>query len=242
MTEGFDNVYEDDDRASSYARLDYPGTYYLAFRDLPRIIGHVTAGARALDFGCGAGRSTRFLRERGFDVVGVDISAAMLDRARREDPDGDYRLVGPGDLKSLAGSQFELILAAFPFDNIPQATKTPLLGQLADLLARDGRLLNLVSSPELYRNEWASFSSRDFPANRQASDGDVVELIMLDVPDRRPVQDVLCSDAAYRRIYAEAGLAVRAVHRPLGTADDPHEWVTEAVIPPWAIYQLVRAD
>ena len=32
-----DNFYEDDTRADSYARLEFPGTYYLAFRDRLRV-------------------------------------------------------------------------------------------------------------------------------------------------------------------------------------------------------------
>jgi len=57
----FQNVYEDEQRAASYARLEYPGTYYLAYRDLPKIISTHVKGRKAIDFGCGAGRSTRFL-------------------------------------------------------------------------------------------------------------------------------------------------------------------------------------
>jgi hypothetical protein len=34
----FTNVYEDAKRAESYARLEFPGTYYLAYRDIPGII------------------------------------------------------------------------------------------------------------------------------------------------------------------------------------------------------------
>jgi hypothetical protein len=40
----FINVYEDQRRAESYAQLEFPGTYYLAFRDLPEIIRRHTAG------------------------------------------------------------------------------------------------------------------------------------------------------------------------------------------------------
>jgi len=34
----FGNVYEDQERARAYATLQFPGTYYLAFRDLPALI------------------------------------------------------------------------------------------------------------------------------------------------------------------------------------------------------------
>ena len=83
----FGNVYEDEERASAYATLQFPGTYYLAFRDLPALIRR--HGSRALDFGCGTGRSTRFLRNLGLKVIGVDISQAMLDQARALDPSGE---------------------------------------------------------------------------------------------------------------------------------------------------------
>ena len=97
-TEGFSNVYDDPARAKAYAELEFPGTYYLAYRDLPSIVAEHVQGRMAIDFGCGAGRSTRFLRRLGFDVVGVDVAAHMLDRARERDPQGDYRLVPDGDL------------------------------------------------------------------------------------------------------------------------------------------------
>lgn len=70
----FANVYHDDARAAAYATLDFPGTYYLAFRDLQAMIGQRAHSVSALDFGCGTRRSTRFLRRLGFDAVGIDIS------------------------------------------------------------------------------------------------------------------------------------------------------------------------
>jgi SAM-dependent methyltransferase len=116
----FTNTYEDDEYASAYAKLEFPGTYYLAFRDLPAIFAAHVTGQEGLDFGCGAGRSTRFLRKLGFEAVGVDIAEPMVRRARAIDPEGDYRLVADGDLSALAGVSFDLVLAAFPFDNIPR--------------------------------------------------------------------------------------------------------------------------
>ena len=59
--------------------------------------------------------------------------------------------------------------------------------------------MSLVSSPDIYVNEWASFSTREFAGEpSRAQDGDIVRIVMLDVEDRRPVEDVLCADAGYR--------------------------------------------
>jgi SAM-dependent methyltransferase len=238
-TRPFRNVYEDDRRASAYADLEFPGTYYLAFRDLPALFQRHVCGKVALDFGCGAGRSTRFLKDLGWAVLGVDISEPMLIRAKARDPDGEYALIPDGDLSELRERRFDLVLCAFTFDNI--ATQTRRLGLfegLGRLLARDGRIVNLVSAPEIYVNEWTSFSTKEFPENRSAKTGDTVRIVMLDVPDQRPVEDVLWTDSAYRELYAAAGLELLETHQPLGKASDPRAWISESRVSPWAIYVL----
>lgn len=117
------NCYEDANRANAYATLEFANTYYLAFRNLPGILTEHVTGKRALDFGCGTGRSTRLLQRLGFDVTGVDISEDMLRIARATDPSGNYRLVPGDNLDELAAGSFDLVLSAFPFDNIPGGMK-----------------------------------------------------------------------------------------------------------------------
>jgi SAM-dependent methyltransferase len=242
MSEAFDNVYDDAERARAYADLEFPGTYYLAFRDLPALLRRHVRGTRALDFGCGTGRSTRLLRSLGFRVIGVDVSDFMLAQARARDPQGDYRLVAGDQLGGFDGGTFDLICAAFTFDNIPtDEKKASALGELGRLLAPGGRLLVVVSSPAIYCHEWASFSTRDYPANRSARDGDRVHIVMLDVPDRRPVVDVLCSDARYRELFEAAGLSAIDTVRPLASGTEHVQWVSETTVPPWTIYVLGSA-
>ena len=197
MNRTFENVYEDEERARAYATLQFPGTYYLAFRDLPVLIRRYNHGSRALDFGCGTGRSTRFLRNLGLSVVGADISQTMLDQARALEPSGEYHLVRDNIAGEFAHGSLDVVLAAFTFDNMPTEAKADALSALRTLLASDGCLLLVVSAPAIYVNEWASFSTRDFPENRHACDGDRVRIIMLDVRDHRPVADVFCTDALY---------------------------------------------
>lgn len=235
----FQNVYEDEERARAYADLGFPGTYYLAFRDIPQLLAQHVAGKAALDFGCGAGRSTRFLRAHGFDVIGADISEAMLREAALRDPQGTYLLLRQDDLSPLRDRRFDLILSAFTFDNIPtRERRIGLFRQLAQHLTARGRLVNLVSSPEIYLNEWLSFSTRDFPENRNAASGERVRITMLDVPDRRPVEDILWTDRDYAETFAAAGLELLEVHRPLGSNADPFRWVSEYTISPWTVHVL----
>lgn len=233
------NVYEDRRRAEAYAKLKYPGTYYLAFRDIPAIISEHVKGKSAIDFGCGAGRSTRFLKELGFTAVGVDISVEMIEKAREADPQGEYSLIEDGDFSGLVAGGHDLVLSAFTFDNIPtMKRKIGIFRGLRGLLKDDGVIVNLVSSPEIYLHEWASFSTKGFPNNRLAKSGDQVKIVMTDVEDSRPVVDIVWSDDDYSRVYAAAGLGMIEKHRPLAKENEPYEWVTETQVAPWVIYVL----
>jgi len=235
----FPNVYDDSERARAYATLEFPGTYYLAYRDLPALIAEHVTGPKALDFGCGAGRSTRFLKKLGFDAIGIDISSSMISLAAQADPGGTYRLLGDGDLTGLEPGRFDLILSAFAFDNIPDVGKrSELLRGLRSLLNDHGRIILLGSTPDIYTHEWASFSTKDFPENRSAKSGEPVRIVMKDVTDARPVIDVVWFHEDYLKLFGASELELVAHHRPLGHENDPCEWLTETTIAPWIIYVL----
>jgi SAM-dependent methyltransferase len=238
----FHNTYDDETRAAAYAELEFGGTYILAFRDLPRLMARHAPGRRALDFGCGTGRSSRFLRDQGYEVTGVDISAEMVKRARVMDPTGDYRVIVDGDFRSLERGNYDLILAAFPFDNIPgRDKKVELFSGLARLLSEEGCVVNLVSTPEIYTHEWVTFSTRAFAENHEARCGDIVRIVTTDYSDSRPVEDIIWPDADYRSVYAEADLEVLHHDRPLARGDEDVEWVSELQVAPWSRYVLGKA-
>lgn len=231
------NAYEDAQRAATYARLEFPGTYYLAYRDLPEIIRRHVSGDRAVDFGCGTGRSTRFLQGLGFTTTGIDISGEMIALAREADREGRYRLIEEGKLEGVPERAAHLVLSAFTFDNVPDlARKETILRGLVGLLADGGRIVNLVSSPEIYLHEWASFSTRDYPENAGARSGDKVRIIITDTDDPRPVEDVVCTETDYRALAHRVGLRSLEVARPLGRPEDPCAWVSEETIAPWMIH------
>jgi len=240
---GFSNVYEDAKRADAYAKLEFPGTYYLAYRDLPRIIFEHVKGRKAIDFGCGTGRSTRLLQKLGFDTIGVDIAEDMIKEARTIDAKGDYRLVEDGDLSQLNDDACDLVLSVFTFDNIPTMDKkVKNFREFGRLLNSDGRIVSLVSSPEIYTHEWASFSTKDFPENKNAKSGDKVRIIITDIEDKRPVEDVVWTDEYYRETYKRSGLKLVKTYKPLAKEDEPYEWVNETKVAPWVIYVLKNEE
>jgi hypothetical protein len=69
----------------------------------------------------------------------------------------------------------------FTCDNIPGfERKVRLFRDLGALLNAAGKLVSVVSSPEIYLHEWASFSTKDFPENRLARSRDIVRIITTD--------------------------------------------------------------
>ncbi len=240
---GFINSYQSVTFAENYSRLDFSNTHYLAFRDLPEIYSARVKGTKALDFGCGAGRSTRFLSGLGFEPIGVDISPEMVAKAREIDPLGDYRVIPDDDMIALPRESFSLIQSAFTFDNIPgMDTKVRLFSDLRGLLKQDGILVNIVSSPEIYVHEWASFSTRDFNENRTAKPGDTVKTLTTDFADRTPCLDIYWPHESYLEVFSRAGLEIVEMRKPLANGDEPYRWVSETRIAPWVVYVLRRSN
>ena len=59
----------------------------------------------------------------------------MLDQARALDPSGEYHLICNNIAGEFAPGSFDIILAAFTFDNMPAETKAEVLSALRILLA-----------------------------------------------------------------------------------------------------------
>jgi SAM-dependent methyltransferase len=233
------NSWNNEQIAKEYAELEFHNTYHLAYRDLPEIISKHVSANKALDFGCGTGRSTRFIEMLGFDVIGIDIAENMLAQARQINPTGHYELVTNNNYAHLGIGQFDFIQSIFTFDNIfGLETRLNILKNLIKLLKPEGKMICLDANPMLYHNESASFSTKDFPENRTAKTGDTVKVIMNDLEDKTPIADVYWTENDYLELFKQAGFKVEATYRPLGKANEPFNWIMETTIPPWLIFVL----
>jgi SAM-dependent methyltransferase len=71
---------------------DWGRRYVLDAPMLQRVRGR--GFQRAVDIGCGEGRFCRMLKAEGIDSIGIDPTRALIEHARRRDPEGDYRIAG----------------------------------------------------------------------------------------------------------------------------------------------------
>jgi SAM-dependent methyltransferase len=141
-------------------------------------------GDRVVDVGCGAGRHACLLRERGFDVVGVDLSPRLLRLARHQWEQRNPTRPGPawvpGDMRCLPnagpfdGAIF-LDHAFGVFDDDAEHLAT--LSGLVDQLRGPGRVVFELLNPYW----WARHNvTRHYPPGALATDHDVVRSYRFD--------------------------------------------------------------
>lgn len=93
------------------------------------LVDGVPAGSRVLDLGCGTGVPTaRQLTDAGLDVLGIDLSARMIELARQRVPSATFRQLDIADLRpgpeSFAGVTAFFSLLMLPRAEIPEALTT----------------------------------------------------------------------------------------------------------------------
>ena len=101
------------------------------------------AGARILDLPCGFGRHAALLARRGFRVVGVDLSRAMLVEARRRFPEGPRLRFRRGDMRRIAfREEFDAVVNLYTsFGYFSPRQNEAVLRRMARALRPGGRLL-----------------------------------------------------------------------------------------------------
>jgi SAM-dependent methyltransferase len=114
------------------------------------LVGSLAPG-RALDAACGTGRHARHLAELGHDVVGIDLTPEMLERAAANVPDGRVLV---GDLRDipLEDGRFDLVVCGLALSHLTALEEA--VSELARVLTPGGRLVVSVLHPFLAQLGW----------------------------------------------------------------------------------------
>ena len=98
----------------------------------------------ALDAACGTGRHAALLDRLGWKVIGVDVTPAMLERARTKVPSGEFHL---GRLEGLpiGDGSVDLVVCALALTHIEDLA--PVFAEFARVLRPAGRLITTDLHP-----------------------------------------------------------------------------------------------
>jgi ubiquinone/menaquinone biosynthesis C-methylase UbiE len=104
-------------------------------------------GTRVLDIGCGTGAQLERYVAAGCDVVGIDISPAMLARARqRLGPAADLRLADAQHIP-FGDAAFDVVTATLVLHELTPAEREAVATEMARVLTGSGRLLVIDFHP-----------------------------------------------------------------------------------------------
>ncbi len=231
-------IYDPKQIASTYSN-SIVGTGYLAYRDLDGLIDKHVIGHSALDYGCGRGRSSRFLSELGFKVDAVDICPHMLSEAAKQDSSINYHLLEPFNLKVLK-KQFNLILSQLVLVEIHNKQQLKqMLAEQFNALALDGVLIHTTASNHLLKHQWLSIYT-NYNQNKTIKNGQAGRVKLL---NRQLELTSWHWDESYLlQAFSDAGFDILEVHKPLGCNEDPYHWQSEKTYSPYNLFVLKKSN
>lgn len=100
-------------------------------------------GRGILDAGCGVGQDCKYMQEKGFETIGIDLSRGMLEVAKERYPQGRFQLM---DMANIAypDNTFDGIVSNCSLFHIPTEMLPQVLESFKRVLKPDGKLLLIL--------------------------------------------------------------------------------------------------
>lgn len=142
-------------------------------RWVEKLLARLEDDSNVLELGCGGGApATKRLAERQ-RLLGIDISARQVERARTHVQHATFRQADATELEFEPAS-FDAVVSLYMLGHVPRAEQAPLLASVASWLREDGLLLATMGTggaEDEIEDDWLGapmfFASFDEPANRQ---------------------------------------------------------------------------
>lgn len=128
---------------------------YLSQRDLFKnqkyledLVQRLKPNSKILDLGCGAGiPNDKFLIEKGFNIIGVDISSEQIKLARKNLPQGNFVVKDISEI-NFPNNSFDAIISFYTIFHIKREEHQQLFNKLFSILKPNGYLLVTMGSSD----------------------------------------------------------------------------------------------
>lgn len=248
MLEVVSSFYDENQNAENYALLPVEPvgtTGYLSTRDLLDLVkkhlGVQFNRASTLDYGCGVGRSTRYLKHHLSlqQVWGVDINAKMMQLAKQHDPAGNYQCIESAKTP-FQDNTFEFVYSSFVIVEI--ATKAEIAKVFAEIyrvLSMGGTFILVTAAEQFFnpQNHWITYNQR-YPENENLKSGSQTKFDIIGTD--LVLRDYYWTQTDITELAEAAGFKIAEIHHPLGQEEDNVAWLSESTVAPFAIYVLKK--
>lgn len=112
---------------------------------LKKLIKNLPKNSLILDVGCGAGFPVdKFLSEKGFRIIGIDISKEMIKKAKKNVPEAKFKIMSMYNLK-FPVKKFDAIICFFAILHLEKKKVLNVFKKFNKILNKDGYLLFSVN-------------------------------------------------------------------------------------------------
>ncbi|MFH1307752.1 MAG: class I SAM-dependent methyltransferase [archaeon] len=193
-----------------YTNAPIKGTFRYAYETIEYVLKNLN-GKKALDFGCGTGRSSRVLKKLGAEVTGVDIRQDMIKGCKEQFPDSKFVLIG--NKLPFQDNSFDIVIASFVHLEISNLVKiNEFTKEIFRVLKPGGNYLILTANPEMWGNSYETFSS-GFPENFNYKSGEKVNITMKTIQGEITFQDHYWKEKDYTRVIENIGFKVKKIRK-----------------------------
>jgi len=224
--------------ADAYGSLGIAGSSYeVGFDALAEMLGDLT-GTTWLDFGAGAGRSSRFLRHLGAAfVLGVDHNFSMAKRAKLQHcPHVAYAAIGqtiPVANDSMDGAISCNVYIEMPSRHAMETASA----EIYRVLKPGSRFFVMTANPLSIGHEFKNFTNPE-PVGNLAS-GSRVPCVIKTPEGVVRVGDFYWTQDDYENVLQSVGFAVCAADTPISSRDY-FIGMNESIIGPFLILSCVK--